>query len=352
MTPQHFIPAGLLLTVFSLSACASTGATETPAFETLAQQAQNVEAALPTPRPKPSGSTQKAIAPTEIKAQPSAAANVVVEPAPVVAPEAVSTPSPIQEPSPVQTPEQTMADITPEDIQTQPVTASMPIDGKSSGPAQMAALSPVEVSDQSGGFIDSEAPETVAPETVSKPKPTPKQVPAKPKPADIKPEVEQAPLFPVDLSRYYSRMVNGVPVLDGPKMCGTAPLELDITIDNVRNAKGVIVADLHDDKQENFLKSDKVVLRIRVKAEKDTVQFCMPLPEPGDYSVAIYHDMNANEKFDKNFLGLPKERFGISNNPKYGFRAPEYDESTFSVPREGRSIQITMVSTGDVMGGR
>ena len=33
-----------------------------------------------------------------------------------------------------------------------------------------------------------------------------------------------------------------------------------------------------------------------------------------DYTVVVYHDENGNEEFDKNFLGIPKESYGFSNN--------------------------------------
>jgi uncharacterized protein (DUF2141 family) len=34
----------------------------------------------------------------------------------------------------------------------------------------------------------------------------------------------------------------------------------------------------------------------------------------GTYAVSVYQDANGNEQLDKNFLGIPKERYGFSNN--------------------------------------
>ena len=35
---------------------------------------------------------------------------------------------------------------------------------------------------------------------------------------------------------------------------------------------------------------------------------------PGTYAIAVFHDENANGKLDKNFLGIPCEGYGASNN--------------------------------------
>ena len=52
---------------------------------------------------------------------------------------------------------------------------------------------------------------------------------------------------------------------------------------------------------------------------------------PGTYAVAVVHDENANGRLDKNFLGIPTEGYGVSNNRTYALSAPEWDESKFVV---------------------
>ena len=126
-------------------------------------------------------------------------------------------------------------------------------------------------------------------------------------------------------------------------------LEIGVTVNNVRREKGFIVADLHDDVIENFLDSEKVVLRIRATPTKGQTKFCIPLTKPGDYAVAFYHDKNGNKKFDKNFLRIPSESFGISNNPKFGLRAPDYEEAAFNVPENGTQIDIRLFKASDIL---
>ena len=44
-----------------------------------------------------------------------------------------------------------------------------------------------------------------------------------------------------------------------------------------------------------------------------------------------------NKKIDKNFIGIPKEQFGFSNNVMGKFSAPSFEQAMFKV--EGKAIQ-------------
>lgn len=164
-------------------------------------------------------------------------------------------------------------------------------------------------------------------------------------------ETPAKPLYPRNLEDKYTEIDRGIPIIINPEPCSANGLDLRITVENIKNSKGFIVADLHNDVVEDFLQSDKVLLRIRQTAKTETVSFCLPLPQPGEYAVAIYHDENNNRKFDKGFLKIPKERFGMSNNPRFGLKSPEYNECKFNVPETGADISIKLVSSGDVLKG-
>src|SRR6185295_7726931 len=51
----------------------------------------------------------------------------------------------------------------------------------------------------------------------------------------------------------------------------------------------------------------------------------------GDYGIAVFHDENKNGKMDKNFLGIPQEPYGFSNNMRVTFGPPAWDRSKFTV---------------------
>ena len=162
-------------------------------------------------------------------------------------------------------------------------------------------------------------------------------------------ELQESTNHPRDLSSQYTEIVKGVPVIIDPKPCQTNGLDLRIKVNNITSSKGFIVADLHNDVVEDFLDDYKVVLRVRAAAQKDAINFCLPLSQPGEYALAIYHDKNNNREFDKGFLGIPKERFGMSNNPAFGLKAPDYEQAAFRVSETGADLTIQLFSSSDIL---
>jgi uncharacterized protein (DUF2141 family) len=63
----------------------------------------------------------------------------------------------------------------------------------------------------------------------------------------------------------------------------------------------------------------------------------------GFAAVTVLHDENMNRKMDKNFIGIPKEGYGTSNNPMKARHNPRWDEAKFSVSRPTQTIQIRLI---------
>lgn len=51
----------------------------------------------------------------------------------------------------------------------------------------------------------------------------------------------------------------------------------------------------------------------------------------GSYTIALFQDINNNGKLDTNFMGIPKEPYAFSRNPKVKWRAPKYHEVVFDL---------------------
>lgn len=60
----------------------------------------------------------------------------------------------------------------------------------------------------------------------------------------------------------------------------------------------------------------------------------------GDYAVKVFHDENDNGKLDANFLGIPTEKYGFSNDARGTFGPPGYEDSRFSF--NGKSKLVTI----------
>lgn len=52
---------------------------------------------------------------------------------------------------------------------------------------------------------------------------------------------------------------------------------------------------------------------------------------PGTYAVALFHDENGDGKLDTNFLGLPREGVGVSNNKFRSFGPPTWEDAKFAL---------------------
>ncbi len=65
--------------------------------------------------------------------------------------------------------------------------------------------------------------------------------------------------------------------------------------------------------------------------------------EPGEYAVACFHDENANNDLDTNFLGIPVEGTGASNDARGFMGPPDYDDARFIVePHQTKQVIVPM----------
>jgi len=69
---------------------------------------------------------------------------------------------------------------------------------------------------------------------------------------------------------------------------------------------------------------------------QDSTQLSTEIPD-GEYAIAFFIDANGNKKLDKNFLGIPKEQYGFSNNAMGTLSAPIFEQAKFTVA--GNTIQ-------------
>jgi uncharacterized protein (DUF2141 family) len=61
----------------------------------------------------------------------------------------------------------------------------------------------------------------------------------------------------------------------------------------------------------------------------------------GTYAIALFHDENRNIKMDKNFIGIPSEGYGFSNNVFGKFGPPNFDKTSFTIEND-KTITIIL----------
>jgi len=77
------------------------------------------------------------------------------------------------------------------------------------------------------------------------------------------------------------------------------------------------------------------------KPSGDALRFEFPDLAPGSYAVKVMHDENGNGKLDSNFVGMPTEGYGFSNNPRV-MRPATYEEARFRLTEQGTTVSIEL----------
>jgi uncharacterized protein (DUF2141 family) len=116
---------------------------------------------------------------------------------------------------------------------------------------------------------------------------------------------------------------------------------LAVAVNGLRNQKGSICFALFAGEQGFPNRSDQAIAARCVPAQT-TVTTTFNQLAPGRYAVAIFHDANGDGKLNTGFLGIPKEGFGFSRNPKIGTSAPSFQDTAVAVAGVNTQIQINL----------
>lgn len=106
--------------------------------------------------------------------------------------------------------------------------------------------------------------------------------------------------------------------------------ELTIVIKNIKFAKGKMQIGLYN-KKENFPIIGKEYKTLCLSVDAKEISHTVKNLPPGEYAIAVYHDVNADGKCNANFFGIPTESFGFSNNIKPFLSAPSFDDTKFRI---------------------
>jgi uncharacterized protein (DUF2141 family) len=142
-----------------------------------------------------------------------------------------------------------------------------------------------------------------------------------------------------------------IPLLALAIMAGASPpaladgCQLLIKASGFENDKGQVLfavvdsPEAYDDLGANNT-ADSSIARSLVKIVAGKAQGCFVLPV-GWYAVSVVHDENNNSVLDANFLGIPKEAYGFSNNPKR-LGKPGFEAVKFKLDASPKTIEVTV----------
>lgn len=113
--------------------------------------------------------------------------------------------------------------------------------------------------------------------------------------------------------------------------------EFRLSIEGINELKGEIRIAMFDSK-EKYTKDP--IHAIVIPVDSTTIIWTQEMLPFGEYAIAVYHDKNENGKIDTNFLGIPKEDYGFSNNARGRFGPASWQDSKFIVEDNFYSTSI------------
>ena len=115
-----------------------------------------------------------------------------------------------------------------------------------------------------------------------------------------------------------------------------------IKITNIEQAKGYLYIGWYKD-ASTFRMNEKAIYRekITITNQKEISVVFKGIPN-GRYAIAVFLDENDNYKLDRNFFGVPTEKYGFSNNILPRLRPATFDESAFELKNQESIITIKL----------
>jgi uncharacterized protein (DUF2141 family) len=97
-----------------------------------------------------------------------------------------------------------------------------------------------------------------------------------------------------------------------------------------------------DNSREVYESEDTVWIGKILSIENKEVIVVIDSLKYGEYAVRVFHDENKNGKIDSNFLGIPTEDYGYSNDASGWFGPPSWEKAKFIFDKPEMTIDINI----------
>jgi uncharacterized protein (DUF2141 family) len=120
---------------------------------------------------------------------------------------------------------------------------------------------------------------------------------------------------------------------------------LQLTIKGVERTQGHIIVGLFAC-EPSYLDGDHPLFHVMLPAQprNGTMTYTFKALPAGTYAIKLFHDINDNQKLDSNWLGIPREPYGFSNNPRSRFGPPDFAAARFQVASGKLSKQTVFLN--------
>jgi uncharacterized protein (DUF2141 family) len=103
-----------------------------------------------------------------------------------------------------------------------------------------------------------------------------------------------------------------------------------VEISGLRNDHGQMLCALFSSAEAFPKKADKAMVWLTAKIAERHASCDFTGIAPGTYAVSVVHDENSNGKLDTNFIGMPREGVGASNDAKGHMGPPKFGAASFA----------------------
>lgn len=110
--------------------------------------------------------------------------------------------------------------------------------------------------------------------------------------------------------------------------------ELKIIVKNINANQGMMRLALWDG-ANGFPKDYRTSIDQVSVSVTNEVEYTFKNLSKGPYALAIFQDLNNDENLNTNAVGIPKEPFGFTNNPRLLFGPPTFNKCRVQVPATG-----------------
>ena len=115
-----------------------------------------------------------------------------------------------------------------------------------------------------------------------------------------------------------------------------------VLVSGLRSDKGQILCALYASAEGFPKKSEKALAHAKGKISQKQATCEFSTVAPGTYAVSVFHDENSNGRLDTNFIGMPKEGVGASNNASGHMGPPKFEAAAFQFAGGVLELKITI----------
>lgn len=111
-------------------------------------------------------------------------------------------------------------------------------------------------------------------------------------------------------------------------------------VNNINSNEGAMYYALYTS-AESMMKR-KAIQRQMATVKDGTSTITFSNVEEGVYSIVVYHDVNNNKEMDFNEMGMPVEKYGVSNNAINPYGPPNFSDTKFDVIDTNLTFEIEL----------